>query len=171
MGRAKLLTILEGGFMKDIYLAGGCFWGVEEYFSRIDGIVESEVGYANGNEENPSYERVCTGITGFVEAVKLTYDERLIGLEGILKVFFHIIDPTMLNRQGPDLGTQYRTGIYYLGDEEEEIKAYIRSIEANYTRPIVTEVLRLKNYYPAEDYHQDYLKKNPNGYCHIDLSK
>ncbi len=158
--------------MKEIYLAGGCFWGVEEYFSRIDGIMETEVGYANGEVENPTYEIVCRGASGFVEAVKINYDENIIDLNTVLKTFFHIIDPTLLNRQGPDIGFQYRTGIYYTNIEDKDIiENYIDSIRDNYDRKIVTEVMELENYYRAEEYHQDYLKKNPGGYCHIDLSK
>lgn len=157
--------------MRKIYLAGGCFWGVYEYFSRIDGIIKTEVGYVNGQTENPTYEKVCTGDTGFVEAVYLEYDERKIGLEEIIKIFFKIIDPTVINKQGPDIGSQYRTGIYYLEEIDRKIiKETVDSLRDNYDKEIVTEIEELENYYRAEEYHQDYLKKNPGGYCHIDMS-
>lgn len=158
--------------MKEIYLAGGCFWGVEEYISRIDGVVDTKVGYANGKKENPSYEQVCTGITGHTETTYVKYDENIISLEGLLNKFWHIIDPTLINRQGPDIGNQYRTGIYYTNDED--LKIINKSLEEEkikYDQTIVTEIMPLKSFYIAEEYHQNYLKKNPGGYCHIDLNK
>lgn len=156
--------------MKDIYFAGGCFWGIEEYFSRIEGVTDTEVGYANSKVENPSYELVCSGMTDSAETVKIIYDENIISLENLLEKLFLVIDPTLLNRQGNDIGSQYRTGIYYNEDEDLEIiNSYIDSIKNKYKKDILTEVLKIKNFYPAEDYHQDYLKKNPNGYCHIKL--
>lgn len=158
--------------MREIYLAGGCFWGVDEYFSRLDGVVETESGYANGDTENPSYEEVCKGTTGYVEAVHIKYDENIIALEEILERFWRIIDPTLLNRQGGDIGNQYRTGIYYVDEEDLEIiNKSLEKEKAKYNKPIVTEIEELRSYYPAEEYHQDYLKKNPDGYCHIDMSK
>ena len=157
--------------MKEIYLAGGCFWGVAEYFSRIQGIVETEVGYANGRRENPSYEQVCTGTTGHTETTYVKFDEEIITLEKVLNNFWHIIDPTQLNRQGPDRGTQYRTGIYYTDESDKEvIIKTLEKVKKRYDEPIVTEIEPLKSYFKAEEYHQDYLKKNPNGYCHIDLN-
>lgn len=157
--------------MKEIYLAGGCFWGVAEYMSRIKGIVGSEVGYANGSLKDPSYEQVCTGTTGHTETAHIKFDEKTISLEEILDRFWDIIDPTVLNRQGPDTGSQYRTGIYYTDLEDREIilKTLKRQKE-KYDEPIVTEVESLKLFYKAEEYHQEYLKKNPGGYCHIDLN-
>lgn len=158
--------------MKEIYLAGGCFWGVEEYMSRIDGVVDTEVGYANGTKANPTYEEVCTGTTCHAETTYIKYDEKIISLEELLTRFWNIIDPTLLNRQGPDIGNQYRTGIYYV--DEEDLYLINKTLEeqkTKYTKPIVTEILPLKSFYKAEEYHQDYLKKNPGGYCHIDLSK
>ncbi len=158
--------------VKIIYLAGGCFWGVEEYFSYIIGITDTQVGYANGVWNDPTYEDVCSGNSGFAETTKLTYDDAQVTLKEILNHYFKIIDPTILNRQGFDSGTQYRTGIYFIDDYDKEIiTKYINSIKSNYNKPIVTEIMKLKNYFPAEDYHQKYLKKNPNGYCHIDISK
>lgn len=157
--------------MKEIYLAGGCFWGVAEYFSRIKGVVETEVGYANGRRENPSYEQVCTGTTGHTETTLVKFDEELISLEKVLNNFWHIIDPTQLNRQGPDKGTQYRTGIYYVDEADKEvILKTLEKVKKRYDDPIVTEIEPLKSYFKAEEYHQDYLKKNPGGYCHIDLN-
>ncbi|MGO1368869.1 MAG: peptide-methionine (S)-S-oxide reductase MsrA [Senegalia sp. (in: firmicutes)] len=156
--------------MKEIVLAGGCFWGVEEYISRINGVVDTEVGYANGRRKNPSYEQVCTGMTGHAEAVKINYDENKLTLKSLLEKFFSIIDPTIENRQGPDRGTQYRTGVYYINEDDKDIILDVfKSEQEKYKKPIVTEVEPLKLYYKTEDYHQDYLKKNPNGYCHIPL--
>jgi len=157
--------------MKEIVLAGGCFWGVEEYMSRIDGVVETKVGYANGHTENPTYEEVCTNTTGHAEVCYVKYDESVLTLEELLNRFWKIIDPTLLNRQGPDIGSQYRTGIYYM--EEEDLPIIMKTFEEQkkkYDKPIVTEVESLKVFYEAEEYHQKYLKKNPNGYCHIDLN-
>lgn len=156
--------------MKEIYLAGGCFWGVEEYFSRIDGVVETSVGYANGHKDNPSYEQVCTGTTGHAETTYIKYDDN-ISLKELLNKFFRIINPTILNRQGGDVGNQYRTGIYYIDEKDKVIIDTIMEEEQKkYQVPIVTEVLPLSSYYLAEEYHQKYLKKNPGGYCHIDMS-
>jgi peptide-methionine (S)-S-oxide reductase len=158
--------------LKEIYFAGGCFWGVEEYFSRVNGVIETKVGYANGIKENPTYEEVCTGTTKHAETVYVRYDESVITLEELLQKFFNIIDPTLLNRQGGDIGNQYRTGVYYVDEEDKnKIAKYMDEVQKNYTEKIVTELLPLKCFYLAEDYHQKYLKKNPNGYCHIDLSR
>ncbi|WP_416198311.1 MAG: Peptide methionine sulfoxide reductase MsrA [Sporanaerobacter sp.] len=156
--------------MKEIVLAGGCFWGVEEYMSRIDGVVETKVGYANGMKENPTYEEVCTGLTGHAEACYIKYDENIISLNELLNRFWRIIDPTSLNKQGGDLGHQYRTGIYYIDEEDlDTIEKSFKEIEKKYEKAIVTEVKPLSCFYIAEEYHQKYLKKNPNGYCHINL--
>ena len=157
--------------MKEIVLAGGCFWGVEEYMSRINGVLETIVGYANGMTENPTYEEVCTNTTGHAEACNIKFDENTISLEELLNRFWRIIDPTLLNRQGPDIGSQYRTGIYYT--DESDLPIIMKTFEEqknNYDKPIVTEVEPLKVFYDAEEYHQRYLKKNPGGYCHIDLN-
>lgn len=163
---------MGGAHMKTIYFAGGCFWGVEEFFSRIKGVTSTEVGYANSHVENPTYEMVCSGETGAVEAVKVDYDPDLISLKKLLSAFFSVIDPTTLNQQGPDRGTQYRTGIYSIDEQElAQIGSVVQREQNKYEKHIVTEVLRLTNYYPAEEYHQNYLKKNPTGHCHIDLDK
>ncbi|HZK33015.1 MAG TPA: peptide-methionine (S)-S-oxide reductase MsrA [Tissierellaceae bacterium] len=157
--------------MKEIYLAGGCFWGVEEYFSRIEGVLDTDVGYANGKTENPTYKQVCTGITGHAETTHIKYDESKVSLKELLDRFFRIIDPTLLNRQGGDIGNQYRTGIYYVDPEDFDIiQEVVDETQKKYTKKIVTEVMPIDKYFSAEDYHQDYLKKNPGGYCHIDMS-
>ena len=154
--------------MKEIYLAGGCFWGLQKYFDLVKGVEETEVGYANGSGENPTYRDVCTGRTGFAETVRVNYDGSVLPLQGILELFFKAIDPTVKDRQGNDRGTQYRTGIYFVDSEDEdEIKSYIEEEQKKYSAPIVTEVLPLKNFYSAEEYHQKYLDKNPHGYCHL----
>lgn len=156
--------------MKKIVFAGGCFWGIEAYFKRIDGVVATDVGYANGNVENPDYKMVCRGGTGFAEACMLEYDESRLSLEALLDAFWKVIDPTVVNRQGPDIGSQYRTGIYYLDTEDLDTILRSRDLEQKkYSEKIVTEIQPLRNFYEAEEYHQDYLDKNPGGYCHIKL--
>jgi peptide-methionine (S)-S-oxide reductase len=155
-------------YKQKIVLAGGCFWGVEAYFANITGVTDTCVGYANGNTENPTYEQVCSHTTGFAEACMLEYDNETITLERLLDYFWKVIDPTILNRQGHDIGNQYRTGIYYFNEEDlPAIHKSVKEEQKNYDKPIVTEVERVKNFYNAEEYHQKYLVKNPNGYCHI----
>ncbi|MBV7276168.1 peptide-methionine (S)-S-oxide reductase MsrA [Clostridium sp. PL3] len=156
--------------MKEIVLAGGCFWGIEEYMSRIQGVKETKVGYANGHKERPNYEEVCYSDTGHAEACFIKYDENVISLERLLDKFWEVIDPTSLNRQGNDLGSQYRTGIYYIDSSDlETIKGSRERQQEKYKKKIVTEIEELKCFYDAEEYHQKYLKKNPEGYCHIPL--
>ncbi len=156
--------------MKEIVLGGGCFWGVQEFMSRLKGVKKTEVGYANGRGENPTYEDICNNNTYYAEVCKILYDENEISLENILEEFWSIIDPTILNRQGNDIGSQYRTGIYYTDKTDIEIIEKSKNKEQNkYSKKIVTEVKPLEKYYKAEEYHQDYLKKNPGGYCHIKL--
>lgn len=157
--------------MNTIYLAGGCFWGVEGYFKRIEGVEGTTCGYANGRTDNPSYEDVCRHDTGHAETVKVDFDDEVISLEDLLIYYFRIIDPVSVNKQGNDVGTQYRTGIYY-SDESQlpVIKAAIEREQRKYNEKIAVEVLPIENFYSAEEYHQDYLDKNPNGYCHINLS-
>ena len=158
--------------MKTIYLAGGCFWGVEKYISLIDGVVATEVGYANGSTLTPSYLDVCLNNTGHAEAVKVEYDPAQISLAFLLELFYEAINPVSLNRQGNDVGTQYRTGIYFTDTADEEaITESIRQLQERLDEPVAIEVMRLENYYPAEEEHQKYLDKNPNGYCHIGASK
>ncbi|HHU24770.1 MAG: peptide-methionine (S)-S-oxide reductase MsrA [Bacilli bacterium] len=157
--------------MKRIILAGGCFWGVEAYFQRLKGVVKTTVGYTNGNMENPTYEDLKKHRATHAEACEIYYDETIMPLEKLLTHFFRIIDPTSLNQQGMDIGLQYRTGIYYTAEEDlKTINEYIEKIRNNYARPIVVEVQKEKGYYLAEEYHQDYLDKNPQGYCHVNLN-
>lgn len=154
--------------MKKIVLCGGCFWGVEAYFNTIKGVIKTKVGYANGNTKNPTYEEVCSNLTGFAEACYIEYNPNEISLEKLLEAYWKIVDPTIKNRQGNDIGTQYRTGIYYM--DEEDLKIILESKkeeQKKYKDTIVTEIEPLKNFYEAEEYHQKYLEKNPNGYCHI----
>ena len=153
---------------KTIYLAGGCFWGTEKLMSLIPGVIDTEVGYANSNVANPSYREVCTGTTGAAETVKVTFDADSVTLPFLLNIYFQSIDPTVLNRHGNDVGTQYRTGIYYTDPAEAPVVAQaLEALQARYKKPVVVEAGPLKNFYPAEDYHQDYLDNNPGGYCHI----
>lgn len=157
---------------KTIYLAGGCFWGVEAYYQRLaDGVISTEVGYANGNTEDPTYQEVCRGDTGFVEALKLEYDADQLPLREVLAHFFRIVDPTTADRQGNDIGDQYRPGIYFVDEEDfDEICDYIDARRKDYASGIVIEVFPLDNFYEAETYHQHYLNKNPSGYCHVNLN-
>jgi len=162
----------ENDNIKVIYLAGGCFWGTEKYFSLIKGVIGTEAGYANGNTKNPSYEDVCYRNTNHAETVKVLFDKTIVSLEFILNMYFEIIDPTSINRQGGDRGTQYRTGIYYADTGDREIiEKSISKLSEKYSKPIAIEVMPVMNYYPAEEYHQKYLEKNPNGYCHIGPEK
>ncbi len=155
-----------------IYLAGGCFWGVEAFISRLQGVNQTEVGYANGHDLAPTYEKVCTGKTGHVETVKATYNPKIIPLEGILEKFFQIIDPYTKNRQGPDIGTQYRTGIYWQEDFQKDIILnFLKQKQHESQKRIVVEAYPISSFYPAEMYHQKYLEKNPEGYCHVDLNQ
>ncbi len=157
--------------MKTLILAGGCFWGVDAYFRQLKGVIDTKSGYANGNKDNPTYQEVCNGIATHAEAVKIDYDPKVITLNELLEQFFRIIDPTTLNRQGNDVGVQYRSGIYY--DDEmtkETALAFIAKAQLEHTKKIVVQVEALTQFYLAEDYHQEYLQKNPTGYCHIDLN-
>lgn len=154
--------------MKDIYFAGGCFWGTEHYFKQVRGVISTAVGYANGNTDNPTYEQVYTDLTGYAETVHIVYDPEVVSLTLLLELFFRSIDPTSLNRQGEDCGTRYRTGIYYTSEEDTTtIKEVYSGIERIIGEPLMVEVEPLRNFYAAEEYHQDYLDKNPRGYCHI----
>ena len=156
---------------RTIYLAGGCFWGVEAYFERIDGVLDAVSGYANGTTENPSYEDVVYRKTGHAETVKVVYNPDTLSLDDILQYYFRIIDPTSLNKQGNDRGVQYRTGIYSTDPAEQGlVAAALTTLQERYKRPVVVENTPLVHFYDAEQYHQDYLMKNPNGYCHVDLN-
>ena len=154
-----------------IYLAGGCFWGIEAFISRLKGINQTEVGYANGRDLAPTYEKVCTGKTGHAETVKVTYNPEIISLDEILENFYKIIDPYSKNRQGGDIGTQYRTGIYWQEEFQKDIVIdFLKQKQRKSTRPIAIEAYPISSFYPAEMYHQKYLEKNPQGYCHVDLN-
>ena len=156
--------------MKEIYFAAGCFWGAQHFFAGVDGVKEAVAGYANGNGENPSYEEVYTDTTGFAETVRVTYNEKLISVKELTELYFTIINPLSLNKQGGDIGTRYRTGVYY--KEEAERALILPVFEAEARRqgaPLVVELEPLRNFYLAEERHQDYLDKNPDGYCHVPL--
>ncbi len=153
--------------MKTIGLAGGCFWGTQKFFDQFDGVVSTEVGYANGPDTNPAYRDVCQG-SGHAETVKIEYDETVISLTQLLNYYFMVIDPLSVNRQGNDRGVQYRTGIYYTGEDQlDEIRAVYRGQEEKAGAKLAVELLPLENFFTAEEYHQKYLDKNPDGYCHI----
>lgn len=157
--------------LESIYLAGGCFWGLEAYLTRIPGVYDATSGYANGRTQNPSYEDLIYNNSGHAETVHVTYDPKIVSLETILDYYFNVVDPTSLNKQGNDRGVQYRSGVYFENEEDETI--IINRIEKEqmlYDDQIVVEVKPLEHYYLAETYHQDYLEKNPNGYCHIDIN-
>lgn len=154
--------------IKTIYLAGGCFWGTAHLFSLVPGVTDATAGYANSIVENPSYKEVCTGRTQAAETVKVDYDNTKVGLTDLLKLYFKSIDPISVNRQGGDVGTQYRTGIYFTDPADlPVIEAQVATIQRRNTERVAVEVMPLKNFYPAEEYHQDYLYKNPDGYCHV----
>ncbi|MBO4885709.1 MAG: peptide-methionine (S)-S-oxide reductase MsrA [Clostridia bacterium] len=153
---------------KLIYLAGGCFWGCQKYFDLTKGVLSTEVGYANGPTANPTYEQVKHEHTGHAETVKIEYDPDVITLEALLEKYFAVIDPTAVNHQGEDYGIQYRTGIYYTDEADEPVaRACLDALAKKVGAPLAVELKRLENYYPAEEYHQKYLEKNPGGYCHI----
>ena len=156
--------------IKLIYLAGGCFWGVEKYLSLIPGVIRTEVGYANGSTKFPTYEDVCYNDSGHAETVLVEYNPGKLKLSFLLELFYEVIDPTSLNRQGNDIGTQYRTGIYYIDEADRTvIDESISLLSARAAGAVVVEVMPLGNYYTAEEYHQKYLEKNPQGYCHIKI--
>lgn len=168
MENMKKKAMIDASALREMYFAGGCFWGVEEYFSRIPGVADVTVGYANGTTKNPTYEQVCSGKTGYAETAHIRYDPQSVSLKTLAEQFFKIIDPVSVNRQGNDVGSQYRTGMYYVNDEDKAILASVMAdTQKKYGQPLAVELMPLQNYYLAEEYHQDYLKKNPGGYCHI----
>lgn len=153
--------------MSTIYLAGGCFWGIQKFFDQFDGVLNTEVGYANGPDKAPSYEEVCRS-SGHAETLKIDYDDSVISLEQILNYYFKVIDPVSVNRQGNDIGIQYRTGIFYTDSGQlDTIKKVYAWEEEKAGKPLAVIVEPLKNFFSAEEYHQKYLDKNPHGYCHI----
>lgn len=154
--------------MAEIYLAGGCFWGMEKYLASIRGVTATEVGYANGHTANPTYEEVCSHTTGHAETVRVVYDPSVVGLDFLLSLYEEAIDPVAVNRQGGDTGPQYRTGVYYTNEADRPvIEQSLARLQNRHREPIAVEVRPLENFYPAEGYHQKYLDKNPGGYCHI----
>lgn len=156
---------------KTIYLAGGCFWGTAHLFSLVPGVKSTTAGYANSIIKSPTYQQVCSGETGAAETVRVVYDDTDVSLTDLLTLYFKSIDPVSVNRQGGDIGTQYRTGIYYTDEQDiQVIEAQIATIQRRHKSPLAVEFKPLENFFPAEEYHQDYLYKNPNGYCHIDPS-
>jgi peptide-methionine (S)-S-oxide reductase len=153
--------------------AGGCFWGIDAYFSRVNGVVATTSGYSGGSVESPSYEDVCTGLTGHAESVLVEFDPEIVSYERLLYHFWKIHDPTQRNRQGNDVGSQYRSAIFTHSPEQQaaaEKSRYELAASGRYSRPITTEIAPAGAFWPAEDYHQDYLAKHPSGYCHVDLS-
>ncbi len=153
---------------QSIVVSGGCFWGVEELIRKVPGIIGTQVGYAGGLSENPTYETVKTGTTGHAEAVKIDFDSNTIHLSQVLELFFQLHDPTTLNRQGNDIGTQYRSTIFYENESERLIAEKAKAeASGHWKRPVATTIEPLKRFHEAEAYHQDYLQKNPGGYnCH-----
>ena len=152
--------------MEKALLAAGCFWGVEEIFRTTNGIIDTKVGYSGGHKINPTYEEVCTGNTDHAEVVKVEYDESVITYDQILNIFFENHNPTQLNRQGPDVGTQYRSSIFYLNDNQKsQAEQKINSLQENFNNNIVTEIKKATEFYLAEEYHQEYVAKG--GICHF----
>lgn len=158
---------------KDIYLAGGCFWGVEKYFESIKGVISTDVGYANGYTENPTYEDIVYKNTNHAETVHIVYDPKVVSLQFILDMYYKVIDPLSVNKQGNDRGTQYRTAIYYIDEADKSVaEKSLQKLATQYKgKPIAIELMPIVNYYKAEEYHQKYLSKNPSGYCHIGKDK
>ena len=154
-----------------IYLAGGCFWGMERLMQVIPGVVGTTCGYANGITTSPTYKAVCSGTTSARETVRVEYQKDQVSLDALLFMFFKVIDPTVKDQQGHDVGSQYQTGIYYIDEEAKKIIERIITVEKKRTQPFYVEIKSLENFYDAEDYHQDYLIKNPQGYCHINLQE
>lgn len=157
--------------LREIYLAGGCFWGTEAYVAKLPGVIETEVGYANGNTARPTYEQVCSGATGHAECVRVAFDADVISLPLLLKAFFRTIDPMSLNRQGNDRGEQYRTGVYWVDPfDGPAVANALYDLKRHCPRPVVVEAGPLHGFWPAERYHQGYLRRNPGGYCHVSLA-
>src|SRR5699024_8817635 len=157
---------------RTIYLAGGCFWGLEAFLERLPGVRATTAGYANGSTDRPSYEDVCWKGTGHAETVAVAYDPRVLPTATLLEAFCEAIDPTSENRQGNDVGTQYRTGIYWVDEADRAVAtAALLREQARHAKPLAVEAKPLDGFWPAEEFHQDYLAKNPGGYCHVDLRK
>lgn len=154
--------------MKTIFLAAGCFWGAQHYLKQIRGIVETETGFANGNTDNPTYKEVYTDRTGYAEAVRVVFDPEVLPLKRLVQLYFDCIEPTSVNQQGEDKGTRYRTGIYYIEPEDRlTIQEVYDEVQRGYSAPLAVEVEPIRNFFPADESHQDYLDKHPDGYCHL----
>ena len=153
--------------LKEIYFAGGCFWGTEKVFKAVPGVTDTEVGYANGSTDDPTYQQVCTDLTGHRETVRVIYDENMVSLGDLVRVFFIVIDPTVKDMQGADRGTQYQTGVYYSDNADLPVIEMLFEAEKEKYSKFFVELKPLECFWPAEEYHQDYLDKNPGGYCHI----
>ena len=168
-GNSNDLSNMKNKGMETSILGGGCFWCTEAVFERIDGVSEFISGYAGGKTINPTYKDICTGATGHAEVIKIIFDPNVISFKEILEVFAECHDPTTLNRQGADVGTQYRSTIMYLSEKQENVaKEWKQKLSEKWVDPIVTEIVPAPKFYPAEDYHQDYYTKNPNqGYCTV----
>lgn len=161
---------VEKNKLETATFAGGCFWGLEHYFKQILGVVDVKVGYAGGDTANPTYKHVVTGKTGHAESVQIVFDPTKISYTILLKHFFRIHEPTSLNRQGNDYGTQYRSAIFYHSPQQlADIQKLLPEIQKKHSKKIVTQIIPAGKFYLAEEYHQDYLTKNPGGYCHIDM--
>lgn len=168
--KSQSAKINNSEYMDSIYFAGGCFWGTQHFFQQVTGVISTEVGYANSTIKNPTYKEVCSGKTSAAETVMVGYDYKKISLRDLIELYFMTINPYTLNRQGNDVGTQYRTGIYYTNQSQlQVIERTIDNYERENGRKVVVEVKPLLSFYPAEEYHQEYLDKNPGGYCHIGL--
>ncbi len=158
--------------MQVIYFAGGCFWGTEHFFQQVQGVARTETGFANGREDlpEPTYEQVYTDSTGYAETVLVEFDETKVSLAFLVRMFFRAIDPLSLNQQGHDIGTRYRTGVYYVSEEQKGvIEGVFAEEQKKYTEEMKVELLPLKHYWPADEYHQKYLDKHPEGYCHLPM--
>lgn len=154
--------------MKTIFLAAGCFWGAQHYLKQIHGVVETETGFANGNTERPTYEEVYTDRTGYAEAVRVVFDPEVLPLKRLVQLYFDCIEPTSVNQQGEDRGTRYRTGVYYIEPEDRlTIQEVYDDVQRGYSAPLAVEVEPIRNFFPADESHQDYLDKHPDGYCHL----
>ena len=154
--------------MKTIFLAAGCFWGAQHYLKQIRGIIETETGFANGNTDNPTYKEVYTDRTGYAEAVRVVFDPEVLPLKRLVQLYFDCIEPTSVNQQGEDKGTRYRTGIYYIEPEDRlTIQEVYDEVQRGYSAPLAVEVEPIRNFFPADESHQDYLDKHPDGYCHL----
>jgi len=154
--------------MEQAIFAAGCFWGVQFYFDQVPGVIETTVGYTGGHVDHPTYEQVCTHSTGHAEAVLIKFDPKIISYETLVKQFFRMHDPTQLNRQGPDIGDNYRSAVFYFDANQKNVLEMVESeIQAKFDRPVVTQIAKANTFYPAEDYHQKYAERTGRGMCHI----